>query len=91
MPIDGVIVEAKCPSPPRAFGAHRAVTAASRFGSVGTQAQRDEEVDKTHHKYAPNEPLISDSLNRIQCHCAAREGSQKLLVHRNKLDVEFLG
>ncbi len=37
MLIDGVILEAKCPSPPRAGGAHRAVIAASRFGSVGTQ------------------------------------------------------
>jgi hypothetical protein len=35
MLIDGVIVEAKCPSPPRAVGANRAVIAASRSGSVG--------------------------------------------------------
>jgi hypothetical protein len=37
MLIDGAIVGAKCPSPPRSVGAHRAVIAASRFGSVGTQ------------------------------------------------------
>ena len=37
MLIDGVIFEARCPSPPRAVGAHRAVIAASRSGSVGTQ------------------------------------------------------
>ena len=37
MLIDGVILEANCPSPPRAVGAHRAVIAASRSGSVGTQ------------------------------------------------------
>jgi hypothetical protein len=37
MLIDGVLLEAKCPSPPRAVGANRAVIAASRFGSVGTQ------------------------------------------------------
>jgi hypothetical protein len=37
MLIDGEILEAKCPSPPSAVGAHRAVIAASRSGSVGTQ------------------------------------------------------
>jgi hypothetical protein len=37
MLIDGVFLEAKCPSPPRAGGADRAVIAASRSGSVGTQ------------------------------------------------------
>ena len=37
MLIDGVILEAECPSPPRAGGADRAVIAASRFGAVGTQ------------------------------------------------------
>ena len=37
MLIDGVILEAKCPSPPRVGGAHRAVIAASRFGAVGTR------------------------------------------------------
>ena len=38
-----------------------------------------------------DEPLISGSLDRIQCHCTAREGSQKLLVHRKELDIQFLG
>jgi hypothetical protein len=37
MLIDGVILEAECPSPPSAVGAQRAVIAASRSGSVGTQ------------------------------------------------------
>ena len=37
MLIDGVILEAECPSPPRTGGVHRAVIAASRFGTVGTQ------------------------------------------------------
>jgi hypothetical protein len=37
MLIDGVVFEAECPSPPRAGGADRAVIAASRFGTAGTQ------------------------------------------------------
>jgi hypothetical protein len=37
MLIDGVLVEAKCPSPPSAVGAHRVVIAATRSGLVGTQ------------------------------------------------------
>jgi hypothetical protein len=37
MLIDGVFLETVCPSPPRAVGVHRAVIAASRFGTVGTQ------------------------------------------------------
>jgi hypothetical protein len=37
MLIDGVLLEAKCSSPPRAGGADRAVIAASRFGTAGTQ------------------------------------------------------
>jgi hypothetical protein len=37
MLIDGVLFEVRCPSTPRAVGANRAVIAASRSGSVGTQ------------------------------------------------------
>jgi len=38
MRVGGVFLDAKCPSPPSAVGSHRSVGAASRFGTVGTQA-----------------------------------------------------
>ena len=89
MRVDGVLLDARCPSPPSAVCAHRTAVAASRFGAVGTQVAAPQgrfrgnasrtvesfrDADAVAETRSPSVPRLIASVE-FHAHRSARAGS----------------